>query len=95
VHRPRHHLVPHRVHAPAAVYYHHERPYYFHAGFGLYLGNAALSIHLVDAAPAGYVYRDPYCDATFGRVADYRRHLHRHHHRPLLDLVLGSAPACD
>jgi hypothetical protein len=71
----------------ASRFYVDRSPFYFHAGLGIYLGGVFLNLELTDAAPAGYVYVDPYCDLEFWTVPAYRQHLHRHHHRPALRLV--------
>ena len=60
------------------------RPYYFHAGLGVYFGGVALRIELGNRAPAGYAYYDPTCGETFYSVREYRRHRRHHNHRPVL-----------
>jgi hypothetical protein len=82
---PVHYIRPWYRTAPR--FYVDRSPFYFHAGLGIYLGGVFLNLQLTDAAPAGYVFVDPYCDLEFWTVADYRRHLHRHHHRPALRLI--------
>lgn len=78
------------VESPGDVYVYHDRPFYFHAGFGIYFGSGSLSIEIGDYAPAGYVYFDPYCDLTFMSVADYRGHIRRHRHDPLLEVEFAA-----
>jgi len=52
-----------------------DRPYYFHAGFGVSFGGAALRVTLTDAAPCGYLYLDPVSGRTFRSVTAYKRFL--------------------
>jgi hypothetical protein len=77
------------VESPGDVYVYHDRPFYFHAGFGIYFGSGSLSVQIGDYAPAGYAYYDPYCDLTFTSVATYRRHCH-HRHDPLLEIEVAA-----
>jgi hypothetical protein len=86
------HRAPVRVYSrpwyrTAPLFYVDRSPFYFHAGLGIYLGGVLLNLELTDAAPAGYVYVDPFCDVEFWTIEAYRLHLHRHHHRPALRLV--------
>lgn len=55
------------------------------AGF---LGGLFLGATLSHAAPAGFVYHDPFCDQGFVSLEIYRTHL-RHHRHPRIVRVLA------
>jgi hypothetical protein len=82
---PVRYALPWYVEAPRV--YVDSNPFYFFAGLNVYLGGVNLNVAFSDPAPYGYVYLDPYCDVEFTTVADYHRHLRRHHHEPALRVV--------
>ena len=61
------------------------------AGF---LGGLFLGATLVHAAPAGYVYYDPYCDEDFVSLEVYRTHLHCHHHARIVRVIERDNSEC-
>jgi len=91
----------HRRHHDGASWFRHEHrrpyrahrvivygePYYYHAGFGLYLGGLALGVRLGNAMPAGYVLYDPYCERRFYSLRAVERHMARCGHERCVSLV--------
>jgi len=63
-------------------------PFFFHAGFGVYLGGLALSIEIGDTAPAGCGFYDPYCGTTFAVLDGYADHCRQGRHDPVLSMVV-------
>ena len=61
------------------------------AGF---LGGLFLGATLAHAAPAGYVYHDPYCDENFVSLEVYRAHLHHHHHARIVRVIERDNGEC-
>lgn len=61
------------------------------AGF---LGGLFLGATLAHAAPAGYLYHDPYCDESFVSLEIYRSHLHRHHHPRVVRVLERDSGEC-
>jgi hypothetical protein len=61
------------------------------AGF---LGGLFLGATLANAAPSGYEYYDPYCDADFASLEIYHAHLRRHHHPQVVRVIEVETGAC-
>ena len=61
------------------------------AGF---LGGLFLGATLAHAAPAGYLYHDPYCDESFVSLEIYRSHLHSHHHPRVVRVLERDSGDC-
>jgi hypothetical protein len=61
------------------------------AGF---LGGLFLGATLAHAAPAGYLYHDPYCDEHFVSLEIYRTHLRRHHHPRVVRVLERDSGDC-
>ncbi|MFN0152272.1 MAG: hypothetical protein ACKVU1_16330 [bacterium] len=66
-----------------------DRNYYDYANLNVYLPRFWIDFVIVDSAPSGYVFYDPYCDEFFPTVSAFRRHM-RHYdydHSAALDVV--------
>lgn len=76
--RSYHSRVVHRQHGSGSVYVVRRSS----AGPAIagFLGGLFLGATLAHAAPAGYLYHDPYCDRSFVSLEIYRGHLNRHSH---------------
>lgn len=76
--RSHHTRIVHRQHGSGSVYVVRRSS----AGPAIagFLGGLFLGATLAQAAPAGYVYHDPYCDRSFVSLEIYRGHLNRHGH---------------
>jgi hypothetical protein len=61
------------------------------AGF---LGGLFLGVVLANAAPAGYVYYDPYCHEEFASLAAYRAHSFHHRHSGVLRVIAIDSGRC-
>ena len=61
------------------------------AGF---LGGLFLGATLAQAAPAGFVYYDPYCDERFFSLEVYRSHLHHYHHPRVVRVIERDSGEC-
>ena len=89
------HSYPVWASAPVATCRYDGSDFFFHAGFDMFFDGGAFSINVGNYPPAGYFYVDPYCDASFYCIDDYRYHLAHYHHRPLVRLVaIEEAPPC-
>lgn len=82
---------PHPWHHGARRIYVDRDPFFFHAGFGIYLGGLALSIEFGNRAPDGYLFYDPYCRQTFVTLDAFHHHCRGHRHEPVLSLVAVDA----
>ncbi len=75
--------------APHRVVRWSDRSYYDYASLNVYLPRFWIDFVIVDSAPSGYVFYDPYCDDFFPTVSAFRRHM-RHYgydHSAALDVV--------
>ena len=61
------------------------------AGF---LGGLFLGATLAHAAPAGYIYHDPYCSESFVTLEVYRSHLRHHHHPRIVRVIERDTGIC-
>jgi hypothetical protein len=55
--------------------------------FAGFLGGLFLGASLAHAAPAGYVYYDPYCHQSFASLEFYYGHVHAHHHPSVVRVI--------
>jgi hypothetical protein len=96
VHHVYHHGIPRWCASPRRVVYYHDNPFYYHAGFDVFLGGAALGFDIARVAPAGYAYVDPYCGHGYSTVDAFRFHVRSHRHPAVLDVVLvdGGGSSC-
>jgi len=81
-----------RYYSPSSVYVvRHSSAGPAIAGF---LGGLFLGATLAHAAPAGYVYYDPYCDEDFVSLDVYRAHLRHHHHGRIVRVIERDSGEC-
>jgi hypothetical protein len=73
---------------PTRIHYYERRPFYHHTGFNVFFGGDAFWLEVGNVPPPGYIYYDPYCHHTFASVALFRRHIHRHHHPALIEVIV-------
>ncbi|TMQ67452.1 MAG: hypothetical protein E6K78_04965 [Candidatus Eisenbacteria bacterium] len=55
--------------------------------FAGFLGGLFLGASLAHAAPAGYVYYDPYCHESFATLDVYYSHVRVHHHPSVVRVI--------
>ncbi len=95
-----------RYKGPAPVYC--PTPVRYHSGGSVYvvrqssagpaiagfLGGLFLGATLAHAAPAGYVYYDPYCGQSFVSLEVYRSHLYHHQHARIVRVIERDSGEC-
>jgi len=77
------HRAPHRVVTWC------DRRYYDYASLNVYLPRFWIDFVIVDSAPAGYLFYDPYCDEFFPTVSAFKAHMryYGYSHSAALDVV--------
>lgn len=90
VYRPVH-RAPHRVVKWC------DRRYYDYASLNVYLPRFWIDFVIVDSAPAGYLFYDPYCDEFFPTVSAFKAHMryYGYSHAAALDVVWIGDVECD
>jgi hypothetical protein len=73
---------------PTAVVVWKNHPFFLHAGYGVYIGGAAITADIHDLPPAGRIYVDPFCHRPFASIAEYRMHVRHHPHTPLVQVMI-------